>query len=200
MILSITFFGAISITDTAMNFAKYDGSSKGGCRSSNLSFSLFLLTVLFAASAIKAGSRPLEGAPLDKCVCVREIYSLTPQPGCPMLMWHGSRRLQTPTDLITVCVQTFITVAWTYHVCKFTVHTRSANYTAWGSGLYTGSHSETSLYTGSHSETYHRQFLTSVPCAYESSLRATAFLSLLRLLSSWMKVLHGSNKRLLINY
>ena len=130
MILSITFFGAISITDTAMNFAKYDGSSKGGCRSSNLSFSLFLLTVLFAASAIKAGSRPLEGAPLDKCVCVREIYSLTPQPGCPMLMWHGSRRLQTPTDLITVCVQTFITVAWTYQVCKFTVHTRSANYTA----------------------------------------------------------------------
>jgi len=42
------------------------------------------------------------------------------------------------------------------------------------------------VYTGSHFETYHRQFLTSVPCAYESSLRAT-FSS--RLASLWMKVL-----------
>jgi len=68
----MTFFGAISITDTAIHFARYDGSAKGVCRSSNLSFSRSLLTVLFVASAIKAGSRPLEGAPLDKCFHVKE--------------------------------------------------------------------------------------------------------------------------------
>jgi len=37
------------------------------------------------------------------------------------------------------------------------------------------------VYTGSRFETYHRQFLTSVPCAYESSLRATTLWSRLGL-------------------